>query len=210
LTGRPRDLASLPGVCRLSGLAANFRGDYDTGRFFEMSILRAPRLALPLLAAVAALAGACRSPDPKQELEVTDLETYWAVDSARGERQFIAPVARFRVRNKGQQPLRSIQVTAGFRRKGEEQIDWGTAFEQIVPAKKPLPAGESVRVMLKSDGRYYSAGEPASFFEHKLFRDALVQLYVRIGSSNWELLAQADVERRIGTRALPQESPAPR
>lgn len=209
MTGRPRDLASLPGDRRPSRLAADFRGDYDTGRFSELSILRARHLALLLLTAVAA-AGACRSPDPRRELEITDLETYWAVDSARGERQYIAPVARFRVRNRGQQPLSSIQVTAGFRRKGEEQLDWGTAFEQIAPAKKPLPAGESVRVMLKSDGRYYSAGEPASFFEHELFKDALVQLYVRIGSSNWQLLAQADVERRIGTKALRQESPAPR
>jgi hypothetical protein len=190
-------------------LAADFRGDYDTGRFFELSNVK-PRLALGLLLAVSAAAVACRSPDPKQELEITDLETYWAVDSARGERQFIAPVARFRVRNRGQQSLRSIQVTAGFRRKGEEQLDWGTAFEQVVAAKKPLPPGESVRVTLKSDGRYYSAGDPASFFEHKLFKDALVQLYVRIGGSKWELLAQADVERRIGTKALQQESAAPR
>jgi hypothetical protein len=181
--------------------------------FSGCQFLRAPRLPLPLLllaAAVAALAAACRSADPKLELEITDLETYWAVDSARGERQYIAPVARFRVRNRGQQPLRSIQVTGGFRRKGEEQLDWGTAFEQIAPASKPLQPGESVRVMLKSDGRYYSSGDPAGFFEHKLFKDALVQVYVRIGSSKWELMAQADVERRIGTRELPQESPAPR
>jgi hypothetical protein len=174
-----------------------------------MSILRAPRVVLPLLAA-AALAGSCRSPDPKQELEVTDLETYWAVDSARGERQYIAPVARFHLRNRGQQELRSIQVTASFRRKGEEQLDWGTAFDQFAPAKKALPPGEGVRVTLKSDGRYYSTGEPAGFFEHKLFKDARVQIYVRIGSSKWELMAEADVDRRIGTKALQQESPAPR
>lgn len=210
MPGRPRDVASQPGDHGASRLAAVFRGDYDTGRFFGLSILRAPRLSLVLLAAAAALGGACRSADPKLELEIADLETYWAVDSPRGERQYIAPVARFQVKNRGQQPLRSIQVTGGFRRKGEEQIDWGTAFEQIAPASRPLQPGESVRVMLKSDGRYYSSGEPAAFFEHKLFRDALVQIYVRIGSSKWELMAQADVERRIGTKALGQESPAPR
>jgi hypothetical protein len=172
--------------------------------------VRARRRVVLLLAAVAAAAVACRAPDPKQELEIADLETYWAVDSAKGDRQYIAPVARFRVKNRGQQPLRSIQVTAGFRRKGEEQLDWGTAFEQIAASQKPLAPGESVRVMLKSDGRYYSTGEPAGFFENARFKDALVQLYVRIGSSRWELMAQADVERRIGTKALQQEGLAPR
>jgi hypothetical protein len=168
------------------------------------------RHLLALLPLLVLGSGACRSPDPQAELELLDLETHWAIDSSVGEKVYIAPVARFKLRNKGREPLRSIQVTASFRRKGEEQIDWGTGFEQVAPASRPLGPGQAVPVMLKSDGRYHSTGEPATFFEHKLFRDARVQVYVRIGASPWLLFAEADVERRIGTRALPPESPAPR
>lgn len=161
-----------------------------------------PRLLFALCLALAGTSWGCSSPDPKAELEVSGLETYWAIDSAVGERLYIAPVARFQLRNKGRQELRSIQISASFRRKGEEQIDWGSAFEQIAPARKPMPPGQTTSVMLRSDGRYYSSGAPESFFEHKLFKDARAQVYVRIGASPWVLMAEADVERRIGTRAL--------
>ncbi|HVD76370.1 MAG TPA: hypothetical protein VNH43_02115, partial [Vicinamibacteria bacterium] len=50
--------------------------------------------------AVAALVAGCRSPDPRSVAEVSDTETYWAIDNAQGERQFIAPVVRFKIHNK--------------------------------------------------------------------------------------------------------------
>lgn len=160
-----------------------------------------PLLALLLLAALPG--PACRTPDPKQQLEIGELETYWAVDSSLGDRQYIAPVARFKVRNRGAEELRTVQATATFRRKGEEHLDWGSAWERVTDSEKPLRAGESRLVVLKSDGRYYSTGDPAAFFAHELFRDARVTVFLRAGASQWVRFAEADVERRIGTRALP-------
>ena len=161
--------------------------------------------AAGLLAAL--LPSACKAPDPQSEVELLDLETYWAVDAALGERQYIAPVVRFRLRNKGAAALRTAEATATFRRKGEEQTDWGTAWERATPAGKPLEPGQSVRVVLKSDGRYYSSGDPAAFFSHAQFKDALVTVYARVGSSQWVKFAEAEVERRIGTKALEGQKP---
>jgi hypothetical protein len=158
-----------------------------------------------LLAAL--LQPGCRRPDPQQELELLDLETYWAIDSSLGERQYIAPVARFRLRNKGQAPVRTAEATATFRRKGEEQLDWGTAWERVTPAAKPLDPGQAVLVVLKSDGRYYSSGDPQSFFAHAQFKDARVTVYARVGSSQWVKFAEREVERRIGTRSLEAQKP---
>jgi hypothetical protein len=150
---------------------------------------------------------ACESPDPATQLELLDLETYWAIDSALGERQYIAPVARFQLRNKTGEPLRSVEATAAFRRKGEEQIDWGSAWERLTSSQKPLAPGQRSLVVLKSDGRYYSTGDPQSFFENKLFRDAKVTVFVRVGSSTWTKFAESEVERRIGTKALEAQKP---
>ena len=158
-----------------------------------------------LLAAL--LPPGCQRADPQQELELVDLETYWAVDAALGERQYIAPVARFRLRNKGQAPLRTVETTATFRRKGEEQLDWGTAWERVTPVGKPLAPRQAVLVLLKSDGRYYSSGDPASFFAHQQFKDGVVTVYARVGSSQWVKFAERDVERRIGTKALEAQKP---
>ena len=49
---------------------------------------------LPALSLVVSLAS-CRTPDPSQELDVRGLETYWAVDPARGETQYLAPFFRY-------------------------------------------------------------------------------------------------------------------
>lgn len=155
-----------------------------------------PCLALPLLLCVAA----CRAPDPRQELDVRDLETYWAVDPAKGETQYLAPVVRFRLHNKGGKPQQSIQATATFRRKGEESLTWGSDWRQVTPSSKPLLPGQEVFVELKSDARYYSTGDPGSMFRHQLFKDATAEVFVRIGSSGWVKMAAGGVERRIGSK----------
>lgn len=155
-------------------------------------------LALPLLVSL----GACRAPNPKQELEVRELETYWAVDPAKGETQYLAPVVRLHLRDKGAQPLKAIQATATFRRKGEETLTWGSDWKQVIPSSKPLLPGQEVFVELKSDARYYSTGPPESMFQHKLFKDATVEVFVRIGSSGWVKMAAVEVERRIGSKSV--------
>jgi hypothetical protein len=155
-------------------------------------------LALPLLFSLAA----CHAPDPRQELDVRDLETYWAVDPAKGETQYLAPVVRFHLHNKGGKPQQAIQATATFRRKGEESLTWGSDWKQVTPSAKPLQADQALVVELKSDARYYSTGDPASMFQHELFKDATVEVFVRIGSSGWTKMAAADVARRIGSKSV--------
>jgi hypothetical protein len=155
-------------------------------------------LALPLLFCL----GACRAPDPRLELETRDLETYWAVDPAKGETQYLAPVVRLRLHDKGTRPLKAIQATATFRRKGEESLTWGSDWKQVVPSSKPLLPGQDVPVELKSDARYFSTGSPESMFQHQLFKDATVEVFVRIGSSGWVKMAAVDVERRIGSKSV--------
>jgi hypothetical protein len=167
--------------------------------------VRRSLLVVTLLAA--AFTPACESPDPAKTLELKDLETYWAIDSALGDRQFIAPVARFQLRNTGKEPLRSVEATATFRRKGEEETDWGSAWQRVTPASKPLAPGSASLVLLKSDGRYYSSGEPQGFFANPEFKDAVVTVYLRVGSSAWSKFAEREVERRIGTKALEAQKP---
>lgn len=159
------------------------------------------------LAVALACAAGCRTPDPRQELELLELETYWALDPSVQQTQYMAPVARLRLRNKGRQELRHVQATAAFKRRGGESETWGTDFKQLASTAQPLLPGQEALVVLKSDARYYSTGSPESMFAHKLFKDARVEVFVRVGSSDWAKLGEADVERRIGTKSL--QTPAP-
>jgi hypothetical protein len=159
--------------------------------------------------ALTALSGACRSPDPRAVADVSGAETYWAIDSAQGERQYIAPVVRFQVRNKGQDGLRSLEAQAVFRRTGETPI-WSSAWMRVTgPKGEPLAPGASSLVVLKpeGEGRYFTNGPPESMFTHPQFRDGTVEVFLRIGSSPWTKFFTADVERRIGSRTVQAATP---
>lgn len=160
--------------------------------------------ALAMLAALAATAGACRTPDPQAEVALSGIETYWAVDRPVGGTQFIAPVVRFQLHNKSARAIRSIQASATFRQKGESQ-SWSGAFQQVAPvAGKPLEPGQATLVVLKpeGEGRYSSPVSPEEMLAHKDFKDVSVEVFVRVGSSGWTKMGQADVERRIGSHTV--------
>lgn len=156
-------------------------------------------LALPLLS--------CAAPDPRAELEVLGLETYWAVDTSRGQERYIAPVVRFEVRNKGAKPQGSIEASAGFRRANDAGAfeEWGGDFFRVSSARQPLQPGERRLVLLKSDARYHSPGTPESMFSHQQFRDPKVEVYMRLGASTWVKFGEAAVERRVGSRSVPDD-----
>ncbi len=146
-------------------------------------------------------------------MKVSDVETHWAVDNSQEGTQYIAPVVRFRLTNISAEPQGSIDVTATFRRKGEAAT-WGGDFRQVSTRRKPLGPGQGEVLVLKSDTRYYSNGPTEGMFTHKDFKDATVELFVRVGSSRWTKASEViDVERRIGARSvqdtLPSPSPAP-
>lgn len=162
---------------------------------------RALLLLLPLLTAPA-----CSTPQPEQELAVTDVEAYWAIDSSAGDTVYVAPVVRFRLHNKSAR--QAIEATATFRHKGDSAT-WGSAWERVTSPHKPLPPGRTITLALRSDGRYYTTGAPESVFAHELFKDASVDLFLRVGASPWVKMATADVARRIGSKSLDEPTPAP-
>jgi len=152
------------------------------------------RVALVL--ATLALCG-CRSHDPEAELEVRGVETYWIVDSPRAGENYIAPAVRFRLRNRSAEELGSVQARARFPGTADED-PWGSIQEQVSTWQKPLRPGQDVLVVVRSVGRYHASADPEDMLRSEGFRDPRAEVYVRIGSSNWALLAEVPVERRIG------------
>lgn len=167
-----------------------------SGRARRAARLRVAGLGLLLAAA------ACRQPDPKALLEATDVDAYWAVEPPMHGEQYIAPVLKFRLHNRSDRPQHSVQAMAVFRRQGEENLSWGSAFAQVVSHKTPFAPGQSIMVTLDSDARYHSAGTIEGMFSHPQFRDALVEFFVRVGSSGWVSFGKAAVEHRVGARTV--------
>ena len=143
------------------------------------------------------LAAGCRRHDPARELELFGLETYWIVDSPRQGQNFVAPVVRFRLKNVSREPLRSVQARAKFPAADQEEA-WGSIQEQVSTWRRPIDPGKDTLVTVRSAGRYQSPAAPEDILRSPGFKDPRVEVYVRIGASEWALLAQAHVERRIG------------
>jgi hypothetical protein len=180
-------------------------GQRGTGAFRPMG----------LAACAALLAASCRSPDAATIVKISDVETHWAVDNSSADTQYSAPVVRFKLTNISPEAQGSIDVTATFRRKGETAT-WGGDFRQVSTHSKPLPSGQSESLVLKSDTRYYSNGPVDGMFAHKDFKDATVELFVRVGAGRWAKFGeQVDVERHIGAHSVqgaatsPAASPSP-
>lgn len=149
---------------------------------------------LPLLVTLG-----CATPKPEEDLAVSDVDAYWAIDSTAGDTVYVSPVVRFQLVNRSAK--QAIEATATFRHKGDTAT-WGSAWERVTLPSRPLPPGRSLVLALKSDGRYYTTGAPESVFQHELFKDASVEVFLRVGSSPWVKMAAVDVARRIGSKSL--------
>lgn len=168
--------------------------------------LRPSLLTRALFAAAVCATAGCASPDPKAELEVQGLETYWAIDAPAGGTQFLAPVVRFTVRNKGTRARRSVQATATYRREGETQA-WSSAFWKVAPVKdESLAPGASAPAMLKpeGEGRYTSTGAPETMFAHPAWKDVSAEVFLRVDTSTWVSFGTFPIERRIGSKGIAQ------
>lgn len=151
---------------------------------------------------LALLLASCATPDPVAIVKISDVETHWAVDNSPVDTQYIAPVVRFRMTNVSAAPQGSIDVTATFRRQGEEAT-WGGDYRQVSTRREPLGPGQSTELVLKSDTRYYSNGPTEGMFTHADFKDTTVEIFVRVGRSKWTKFGERlDVARRIGARSV--------
>ena len=157
-----------------------------------MSPLRAAALAALVLAGAG-----CRSRDPAKELALSGLETYWIVDSPQQGQNYVAPAVRFRLKNVSSRTLGSIQARARFPAPDQREA-WGSIQEQVSTWSRPLEPGKEATVTVRCAGRYHAAADPQDILRSPAFKDPKVEVYVRIGSSNWAMMAEATVERRIG------------
>ena len=129
---------------------------------------------------------------------MSGLQTYWIVDSPQQGQNFVAPAVRFRLKNVGPGTLGSIQARARFPAPDQGDEVWGSIQEQVSTWSRPLERGREVVVTVRSAGRYNAPADPEDILRSPAFKDPRVEVFVRIGSSNWAMLAEGPVTRRIG------------
>ena len=93
-------------------------------------------------------------------LEPLDVITGWFdAGVVEGGKNKLVPSVTLKLRNKSDEPIRSVQVNAIFRRVGEQEM-WGEYFGWAIP-RQPLPAGATTNTLVMRSA--LGTAEPAVF-----------------------------------------------
>jgi hypothetical protein len=156
-------------------------------------------LSVLILISVAAL-GCGRGVDPITALEATDVVTGWYDDGiVEGNKNKLVPSISFKLRNKSDGAVRSVQVNAIFKRINEPE-PWGEHYGWAIQAES-LPPGEATRDIVLRSGLGYTGEQPRQrMLQNKEFVDAKVEIFLKQGSRVWAKLAEFPIERQLLTK----------
>jgi len=166
-----------------------------------MVALRPSRLVIVLAVALACGAtAACRKAiDPVAVLEPVDVVTGWFDAGIVDGKNKLVPSVSLKLRNKGGEPVRSVQINAIFRRVGEAEM-WGEHFGWAVQ-RDDLAPGEMTGELVLQSALGYTGDQPRlQMLQNSQFVDAKVELFLKQGSQVWAKLAEYPIQRQLLTR----------
>ncbi len=164
--------------------------------------MRPSRIAIVLaLASLLGATAACRkSIDPVAVLEPVDVVTGWFdAGIVEGGKNKLVPSVSLKLRNKGADPVRSVQINAIFRRVGEAEM-WGEHFGWAVQRDDLAPGAVTGEMVLQSALGYTGDQPRLQMLQNSQFVDAKVELYLKQGSQVWAKLAEYPIQRQLLTR----------
>ena len=172
---------------------------------------------------VACILSGCANP---AELEVTDLQTGW-LDVGLDElgQNKLVPIASFRLKNVGLEPVQTVQVTGVFRRceviyEGQvppddpaspanpetgtcigEDREWGSTLIRGAIGREGLEPGAEAGPFTMENKLGYTGVQPqAEMLGHRDFVNVKIELFIKHLSDQWAPLNEFQVERQLLTQ----------
>jgi hypothetical protein len=167
----------------------------------RMVAIRFRAAALSAIACAALLSISCgASVEAVAALEPLEVVTGWYDDGIlESGKNKLVPSISMKLRNKTDQPLRSIQINAIFRRVGEQEM-WGEYFGWAIPRTKPLGPGAETDTMIMRSTLGYTGDQPRmQMLQNSQFVDAKVEIYLKQGSKVLAKLAEYPIQRQLLT-----------
>ena len=171
-----------------------------------MTPVRTAVITLTLLASISCGA----SVDAVSALEPVDVVTGWYDDGIiEGGKNKLVPSVTMKLRNKSDQPLKSVQINAIFRRVGEQEM-WGEYFGWAVPREPVLAPGAVTQPLVMRSTLGYTGDQPRmQMLQNSQFVDAKVEIYLKQGSKTLAKLAEYPIQRQLITRSSTEAPKAP-
>ena len=134
--------------------------------------------------------------DLKASLQAQDVSTGWADLGVINGQNKIVPSVTFKFKNIGNQPITTLQANVIFRRVGEE-VEWGSGFLRVAGSEGLAPGASSKSLSVNSQRGYTGTDPRAQMLANKEFVDARVQLFAKYGSTQWTLIGEFPIDRRL-------------
>lgn len=146
------------------------------------------------------LAG-CGGPtiDLKTALQTAELSTGWLDQGVVDGKNKIVPTASFKFKNVSNQTISTLQGNVIFRRNGEND-ELGNGFVRVTGTEGLAAGATSQSLTVSSQHGYTSTETRAQMLQNQLFVDGHVQIFAKYASTQWTLIGDYPIERRIITQ----------
>ena len=153
---------------------------------------------LLLIVVVGVLAAGCvRSIAVEQALEITDVHTGWYdAGIVEGRKNKLVPSISLRLRNISQEPIKSVQLNAIFRRVGEEEA-WSDHFAKGIGQQDLAPGATTPPIVLRSNLGYTGEQPRLQMLKNREFVDARVEIFGKHGSRTWVRIGEYRIDRQL-------------
>ncbi|MBC8358975.1 MAG: hypothetical protein ISS41_08650 [Candidatus Aminicenantes bacterium] len=164
----------------------------------RVSLIIIVSLAVSVLAVIQT---GCKKPPTIEELqasvEIIDIETKWVkkIYKPWPPKLTLAPAISFRAKNISNEPLKYVFFNAIFWQKGDKE-NLGDNL-QIGIGKKPLMPGEVSDTLLMKSNFGVEGKLLADFKNNPAWKTTLVKLFIKSKGSQYALLGQWEVSRKI-------------
>ena len=154
-----------------------------------------------LVVVLALAASACSGPaiDLKTALQVQDVSTGWLDEGVVDGQNKIVPSVTFKFKNATSQTISTLQGNIIFRRVGEND-ELGNGFVRVTGTEGLAGGATSQALSVSSQHGYTSTEARAQMLQNTLFVDARVQVFAKYGSTQWTLIGEYPIERRVITK----------
>jgi hypothetical protein len=156
---------------------------------------------LTIAVALGLASSACSGPevDLKTALQVEDLSTGWLDKGIVNGQNKIVPSVTFKFKNTTSEPISTLQGNIIFRRVGEND-ELGNGWVRVAGTEGLAGGAISQALNVSAQHGYTSTESRQQMLANTLFVDARVQLFAKHGSTQWTLIGEYPVERRIITK----------